>query len=374
MKKSSHSFRAKSSIVGYTVHHQFFMLAVKYLLVFALIAVVAIFIVDRSVRSKGWDGPVTDHFDGKHFHNIGNVSQGDGGMRGGFWKWILNRPENEWVWRENTTSGTPKERVNGMELSVTMVNHATLLIQTEGLNILTDPMWSYRASPFSFVGPHRYRNPGIRFEDLPPIDAVIVSHNHYDHMDIPTLLRLNGEWNPKILVPLGNKAYLSDRGIANVEEVDWWEKREVKSGITISSVPAQHFSARALSDRNTTLWGGFMIEAPSGKIYFAGDTGYGPFIEKISERWDGVRLALVPIGAFNPRFFMGPVHVDPDEALRLAEHLKAKTVIPMHFGTFHLADDGQDEPMEKLKEAIAARGDTSPTVMALENGASAMIP
>jgi L-ascorbate metabolism protein UlaG (beta-lactamase superfamily) len=350
------------------------MTIVKYFLLLVLIAGAIVFLIDRSVRSKGWKGPVTDHFDGTHFRNIGNGNGVRGNMREGFWKWILNRPENHWVWRENATSSQPVKRVEGQALSVTMVNHATLLLQTEGLNILTDPMWSYRASPFSFMGPHRYRDPGVRFEDLPPIDAVIISHNHYDHMDIPTLMRLKKQWNPKIFVPLGNKEYLVARGIENVEEVDWWEGREVKAGVRISSVPAQHFSARSISDRNKTLWGGFIVEAPGGRIYFAGDTGYGPFIEEIVKRHDAVRLALVPIGAFNPRFFMGPVHVDPEEALRLAEDVKAMTVVPMHYGTFHLADDQQDEPLERLDEAMAARGNTGPKVIILENGASTMIP
>jgi len=287
--------------------------------------------------------------------------------RGSFWKWILNRPPNTWVWRENPASPKLKERVDGAELVVTMVGHASLLIQTEGLNILTDPIWSKRASPFSFLGPKRYRDPGIAFEDLPPIDLVLISHNHYDHMDIPTLKRLHKKWNPQILVALGNQSYLEDRGILNVTEIDWWEKHPSGGDVYISSVPAQHFSARALSDRNTTLWGGYVLETPHGNIYFAGDTGYGEFISEIAKRHTSFRLALIPIGAFKPEFFMGPVHVSPTKALQMAVDIKAMTMIPMHYGTFHLADDQQDEPLESLRGAME-HDSSSVQIVVLEPG------
>jgi L-ascorbate metabolism protein UlaG (beta-lactamase superfamily) len=309
------------------------------------------FILDRSVRSKGWKGPVTDHFDGVRFHNIGGGSVTPR-PRNAFLKWIMNRPPNKWQRRENPVSAKPAERVMGKDLVITMVGHASLLIQTEGLNIITDPIWSKRASPISFLGPARYRDPGVLFDDLPPIDIVLISHDHYDHMDIATLRRIAERFGARILVGLGNKEYLKDRGVTGVTEIDWWERQVLKEGVMISSVPAQHFSSRALSDRNKTLWAGYVIETPNGSMYFAGDTGYGPFIPEIAKRYTKFRVAMIPIGAFKPKFFMGPVHVSPDEAFRMAGDLSAEVMIPMHYGTFHLADDGQDEPLEKLDEAI----------------------
>lgn len=324
------------------------------------------FIGDRLVRAKGWKGPVTDHFDGKHFHNI-ETKEKITSRRGGFWKWVLTRPPNTWVWRDNARSAKPKERSSGKDLVVTMVGHASLLIQTEGLNILTDPIWSERASPFTFIGPKRYRDPGVSFTDLPPIDVVIISHNHYDHMDIPTLKRINAKWNPKIIVGLGNKEYLEERGVGGVTEIDWWDKENIGGGVNIVSVAAQHFSSRAHSDRDTTLWGGYVIETIHGNVYFAGDTGYGPFIGEIAKRYSSFRLAMIPIGAFKPEFFMKPVHVSPKEALQMAVDLSAEVMIPMHYGTFHLADDLQDEPLETLTLAIKASG-TKVEVRVLSSG------
>lgn len=344
-----------------------FLLRTLFIFILFVIFMVAVgFIVDRSLRSRGWRGPVTDHFDGRHFYNIGMKERPEM-SRGCFLKWILNRPPNTWVFRKNPASLKPKERVVEGELVVTMVGHASLLIQTEGVNILTDPIWSKRASPFSFLGPKRYRNPGIAFEDLPPIDLILISHNHYDHMDVPTLKRLHKKWNTPIVVGLGNKSYLEDRGILNVTEIDWWDTYPVGGGVVISSVPAQHFSARALSDRNTTLWGGYVIETQHGNIYVAGDTGYGEFISEIAERYTSFRVALIPIGAFKPEFFMGPVHVSPQEALQMAQDIKAETMIPMHYGTFHLADDQQDEPLESLQGALQ-RATSSVEVVILEPG------
>jgi L-ascorbate metabolism protein UlaG (beta-lactamase superfamily) len=352
----------------------FAVLVLKYFFIFCIGCAILIFIIDRNIRASGWHGPVTDHFDGRRFYNIGsNTTPPPAQRSGNFWKWILSRPPNDWVWRDNNTSGAPKKCVNGSTLVVTMVNHATLLLQTEGKNILTDPIWSERASPFSFVGPKRYRHPGIAFEQLPPIDVVLISHNHYDHMDIPTLLRLQEAFHPVVIVPIGNKTYLETRGIEHVFEYDWWEKTDLGDSIHISSVPAQHFSARAISDRNTTLWGGYVIETPHGNTYIAGDTGYGPFVKSITERFSSMRLALIPIGAFRPEFFMGPVHVSPSEALLIAKDLHAGTMIPMHYGTFHLADDRQDEPLQELQKAIE-KTPSSVQIVVLSNGESTQVP
>ena len=235
---------------------------------------------------------------------------------------------------------------------VTYVNHDTVLIQTEGLNFLTDPIWSKRASPFYLLGPKRFALPGIAFDDLPPVDIVLVSHNHYDHMDIATLRRLVSKWNPKIIVPIGNKSYLNKRGIQNVVELDWWEKEEITEQVQVACVPAQHFSARAISDRNRTLWAGFVIETPHGNTYFAGDTGFGPFVEHLKARYEEFRLALLPIGAYKPEWFMRTVHISPDEAFVMHRELAVRTSVGMHFGTFRLADDRQEEPPRRIRELV----------------------
>jgi L-ascorbate metabolism protein UlaG (beta-lactamase superfamily) len=348
-----------------------FLLSVgKYLLVFLCILIIGAFVADYWLKSKRYTGPITDHFDGKKFYNLesGSATESDqdaqDAEQGHFSSFILGRFKSDWQQRAVITT-IPDKRVEGDKLVVTFVNHATVLIQTQGLNILTDPIWSKRASPVSWIGPERYQDPGIRFEDLPPIDIVLVSHNHYDHMDLPTLKRLQEKFNPKVFVQLGNKAFLESWGINVAQEMDWWNEAKISEAVTIESVPAQHFSARALSDRNGTLWGGYVLKIKSGNIYFAGDTGYGPWVQRVAERFpEGFRLALLPIGAFKPRSFMKDVHVSPDEALKIKNELKAHQAIAIHFGTFRLASDKQDEPVERLKELVG----TSTSFVALKNG------
>jgi L-ascorbate metabolism protein UlaG (beta-lactamase superfamily) len=232
------------------------------------------------------------------------------------------------------------------------VNHATLLIQTENVNILTDPIWSERCSPVQFMGPKRHHAPGVRFEDLPPVDVVLLSHNHYDHMDVATLERLKREHKPRIYAGLGNGAF-----VEGAVDLDWWQSAEVAPGVRVHSVPAQHFSSRGLGDRDANLWCGWIIETPHGPLYFAGDTGWGGHFAKIRERFGDIRVAMLPIGAFRPVWFMSPVHIGPKDAVRAAQVLNAAVSIPMHYTTFHLGDDGQDEPAEVLrKELEKARG------------------
>ena len=295
-------------------------------------------------------GPASDHFDGERFHNLDPAARGEGS----FLKWQMERPESDWPdWIDTPYGAKPPARVADGRLRVTFINHATLLIQIDGVNILTDPIWSERTSPVSFAGPRRHRNPGIRFEDLPPIDVVLVSHNHYDHCDIATLQRLAA---PRVITPLGNKALLEKHGIANVEERDWWEAVDV-AALRITVVPSQHFCARGLSDRDRNLWGGFVIQAPSGTIYFAGDTGWGSHFAKIGTIFGPIRLALLPIGAYLPRWFMKPVHIDPAEAVEAHKALGASTSVAMHFGTFRLSDERFAQPVEDLQQALAANGD-----------------
>jgi L-ascorbate metabolism protein UlaG (beta-lactamase superfamily) len=251
---------------------------------------------------------------------------------------------------------------------VTFINHATLLVQMDGVNVLTDPIWSDRCSPVSFAGPKRHRNPGIRFEDLPPIDAVIVSHNHYDHLDLPSLRRLQQKHRPRIVTPLGNDALMARGGVPGATALDWWNATPVNDRVKITVVPAQHFCARAISDRDRTLWGGFVISGPSGNVYFAGDTGWGQHFSEIGKRFGSIRAALLPIGAYLPRWFMKPVHISPFEMVDAHQALGAKTSIPMHYGTFHLGDDGEMQPLEDLRRAIAAKSVDGITVLGFGEG------
>ena len=268
-----------------------------------------------------------------------------------FLKWIFNR--NQGAWPEKVplkSKPNLPQKLESNQMAITFVNHATFLIQIPGLNILTDPIWSDRASPVSFAGPKRVISPGIKISQLPRIDVIIISHNHYDHMDLETLKKLNDKYHPKILVPLRNKRFLQSKGLENIEELDWWDNIDLnKNEITL--VPAQHFSSRSLFDRNKTLWGGFVIKHKDLKIFFAGDTGYSPHFKEIAQRFGGVQLSLLPIGAYKPRWFMGPVHIDPYEAVKAHLDLKSQQSIGMHYGCFKLADDSFKSPVEDLIKA-----------------------
>ena len=301
-------------------------------------------------------GPVSDHFDGERFFNSPNgMPQGVGSLA----KWLANREPGAWQkWIDAAPGPPPPERVSHGNIRATFVGHSTVLIQMDGVNILCDPIWSKRASPVSWIGPRRHRAPGIRFEHLPPIDLVLQSHDHYDHLDVPTLRRIASQWRPGFAVPLGVAQRLSSKGIAHdeqIRELDWWQSAEALDRLRITAVPARHFSGRGLRDRNETLWCGYVIEGPSGTVYFAGDTGYGLHFREIGERFPKVRLAFLPIGAFRPQWFMGPVHISPEDAVRAHEEVGAATSVAIHFGTFHLADDGQDEPVIELQRALDAR-------------------
>lgn len=301
-----------------------------------------------------YHGPVTDHFDGEHFHNPVDAFHP---VQPSTLKWLLNRERGPWSDPADAAPGPkPVERVGKGQMRVTWVNHATVLLQMDGLNILTDPIWSDRCSPVAFAGPKRVRPPGIRFEDLPPIDVVLLSHNHYDHLDLPTLVRLRDAFHPRVVTGLGNAKLLTRAGLPLADELDWWQHVPLASDVLLTAVPAQHFSNRSLTDRNVTLWTGFVVQGPSGAAYFAGDTGFGPHYEKIFEKFGRVRVALLPIGAFKPEWFMGPIHMSPSEAVRAHQALHASTSVAIHFGTFPLADDGEREAPDKLRDAMASSG------------------
>jgi L-ascorbate metabolism protein UlaG (beta-lactamase superfamily) len=199
------------------------------------------------------------------------------------------------------------------------------------------------------------RPPGIRFDDLPPIDAVVVSHSHYDHLDMATLQHLHAAHHPRFFVGLGNRQLLEAEGIDRVTELDWWEHADLDERLAVHSVPAQHFSGRGLCDRDVTLWMGFVLRGPAGVVYFAGDTAVGPHFEQVRRRFGAPRLALLPIGAYLPRWFMERVHISPAEAVQAHETLAAQQSVAIHFGTFNLGDDGQHQATEELERAVRAR-------------------
>lgn len=240
-------------------------------------------------------------------------------------------------------------------LKVAVINHSTVLIQMNNINIITDPQFSKRASPISWAGPKRVIQPGISFEDLPPIDAVLISHNHYDHMDIPSIKMITKRWNSKVYVGLGNKFLLNKNNIKNIVEMDWWDKLDF-NGISFHFVPVQHWSARSVGDKRETLWGGFVIEGLK-KVFFAGDTGYGKVFKMINERLGNMDLSLIPIGAYQPRSFMKNAHVWPEESVKIFLDTKSTNALGIHFGTFaDLTDEYIDQPGKDLAKALSAKG------------------
>lgn len=288
-------------------------------------------------------------------------------------RWMRLRKRGYWPKFVETKPGPkPVERVPGDDLIVTFVNHSTFLLQTAGLNLLTDPVWSERVSPFRLVGPRRHRKPGLRFDDLPPIDAILISHNHYDHLDLRTLRRLAKRHRPEVFCPLGVAPLLRRAGLTKIHELDWWE-HVVWRGTDVHCVPAQHFSSRTPFDRDRTLWCGWIFGPPRGQICFAGDTGFGPHFAEIARRFPELRLALLPIGAFEPEWFMGPVHESPEEAVEAHRILRAGTSIASHFGTFSLADDSMVAPVDRLRRALLDRPSETEFLI-LEEGVARSIP
>lgn len=312
-----------------------------------LLAAAAAVILQSCCAFSGvvWNGPVSDHFDGERFWPPVRYQRGAGDLL----KWrFSDRPKSDWRQVSAEPGPPPPARVKPGEIRVTWVGHATMLIQMDGMNILTDPIWSRRCSPLSTVGPARVRPPGVRFADLPVIDAVLLSHDHYDHMDVPTLRRLERRFpNARIYAGLGNAAYLRTQGVYHVYDLDWWQ--ETRHGyLSFTGVPAQHFSGRGACDANGRLFLGYVIRGAGDAVYFAGDTGYGPQFAEIRRRLGPMRLAVLPVGAYKPEWFMSPIHMGPADAVKAARELQAQTSVAMHFGTFELADEGQDEPAVEL--------------------------
>ena len=240
-------------------------------------------------------------------------------------------------------------RTNRIDFAVTWIGHATALVQLGGLNFLTDPHFSERASPVQFMGPRRWQRPGVALAELPRIDVVLLSHNHYDHLDAGSVdeLATQSGGPPLFLVPLGVDRWMEGAGVTRVRAMDWWESLDYE-GVTVSFVPAQHWSRRTLADTNTTLWGGFVVQAGARSFYFAGDTGYGPDFAAIGARFGGFDLSLLPIGAYEPRWFMREAHVNPDEAVQIHRDVRSRKSLAIHWGTFPLTDEPLDRPLADL--------------------------
>ena len=294
--------------------------------------------------------PDTDHFDGRRFYNPNGAN--------GQPVWMVPRmlltPRTRWP---STVPVEPRRpaSVGPDDVALTFVGHATFLVQVGTTNVLIDPVYAERASPVTFAGPRRVRAPGVRFDDLPAISLVLLSHNHYDHCDLGTLRALDRRFHPWLVAPIGNGPLLRSAGIRKVEELDWWQRASA-APLPITLTPAQHFSARGPSDRNRALWGGFLIEARGRRILFVGDTGYGPHFREIAARLSPVDLALLPIGAYEPRWFMKDIHMNPAEAVQAHLDLGARRSLGMHWGTFQLTPEGVDEPVRELTKALQERG------------------
>jgi L-ascorbate metabolism protein UlaG (beta-lactamase superfamily) len=306
-----------------------------------------------AARSKNryYQGPVTDHFDGVRFF-MPNQPQDKGFVE--LMRWQLGGGRKDWP--ESYPSSfrdTPPAEVR--DLRVTLIGHASFLIQVAGLNILTDPVYSDRASPFTFAGPRRVNPPGIAFDSLPPIHAVLITHNHYDHLDLATIGRLWQRDRPRIVAPLGNDAVIrAEHPEIAVETRDWGGSVDLGHGVTAHVEPAHHWSARGINDRRMALWCAYVLTTPRGTIYHIGDTGFGDgrIFHAVRERFGKPRLAHLPIGAYEPRWFMQPQHMNPDDAVRVFQIIEPEQALGHHWGTFRLTNEGVDEPVQELAVAL----------------------
>lgn len=338
-------------------------------LIFWLLAVLLL----SGCGNRYYNGTPSAHFDGQKFDNPWAPMPD---RFGEFLKWRVTANRGPWPGSVPVTPSTPPARIEGEALRVTYVGHATVLLQTQGVNILTDPIWSERASPLGFAGPKRVAAPGVRFEDLPPIDVVLVSHNHYDHLDLPTLERLYKVFDPLVLTPLGNDVIILGAipGM-RVKALDWGEVFELDRQMRFILEPMQHWSARGLFDRREALWGAFVIEAPGGPLYFLADAGYAQHLSAaFVARYGLPRFSLLPVGAYEPRWFMRYAHMTPAEAVQTYLDLGGSYAMGTQYEVFAMADEGYEAPRQELAAALQAKGVAAERFLLPEVGGWFMVP
>lgn len=310
----------------------------------------------------------SDHFDGRRFLN----PSGADGPPLYMVPRLLMSPRSPWPEQVSVPLRRPPS-LDGAAAAIAWIGHATFLIRTSAANLLIDPVYAERASPIAFAGPRRVRRPAIAFGDLPPIDVVLLSHCHYDHCDLETIRALAARFDPLVITPIGNRDLVEAAGARRVEELDWWE-RATTAPLGVTLTPAQHFSARTPLDRNLRLWGGFVIEAAGQRIFFAADSGYAGHFAEIPRRVGPIDAALLPIGAYEPRWFMKNLHMNPAEAVQAHLDLGARVSVAMHHGTFQLTPEGIDDPVRALEHARRARGVSPETFRVIDAGESVRLP
>lgn len=294
--------------------------------------------------------PTSDHFNGKIFHNVDPEAKTR--PLSDVWKW--SRARRPAVWPHSIVDDVPPlpSTPAGEVIAATFIGHSTFLLRWGGITLLTDPVFATHAGPWGRIGPRRARGPAYRIDQLPTTDLILQSHNHYDHLDLGAHEAIGRRDGARIVTPLGNNGYLPRSVRGRADERDWWGVAEPLPGVRVTVVPAQHFSARTPWDRDRALWGGFVVECGGRTVYFAGDSGYCGHFREIGARFPSIDLALIPIGAYDPRWFMRPVHMDPEEGLQAHRDLRARRSIAMHFGTFQLTDEAIDEPGIRLRSAM----------------------
>jgi L-ascorbate metabolism protein UlaG (beta-lactamase superfamily) len=334
------------------------------------------FIATKTVTNEVWQKPQINidapHFNGQRFFNPWEKEERN---QAALLKWILTRQSQTWPrWCQNENFSVPTARYSDSlnDWKMWFVGHATVLLQIGQYNFLTDPVWAERCSPFKYAGPKRVRAAGIALEDLPPIDAILLSHNHYDHLDTASLLWLHKHHQTPIITGLGNGVYLEQYGF-KVIELDWWQSYTFVEGVDIHYLPAKHFSGRGVRDRNAALWGSLSVVTPYGHAYFAGDTGYAPHFKEIKQRLGAPRVALLPIGAYEPRELMRQVHMNPLDAVHAHQDLAAQKTISIHFNTFQLTDESIDAPAQALKEALLKQGVPEQDFMVMLEGEGVIV-
>ena len=323
-------------------------------------------------------GPVSGHYDGQHFFNP-DGEQGSGGVRrraaGSIWLRLQRlNAQSPWPSHVDVPNGHAAVVNDPRRMVVTWIGHSTVLVQAGGINILTDPIYAEKAGPWGLIGPRRVRVPGIAFDDLPHIDLVLVSHDHWDHMDLPTLKRLWDRDHPLIVTSLGNDTLIRQAGAQAVAR-DWGQRVTLRPGVDVIVERVHHWGSRWIKDRNRALWSGFTVTLPGGNLFFAGDTGPGDGSWQSQAAKDGpFRLALIPIGAFQPRDIMSGNHIGPVEAVDAFQKLHARYALAVHWGTFKLSSEGIDAPPDLLRRTLAARHIAPDRFRAMEVGVNWDVP